>query len=80
MPSKLPPQTVVLAATAPVDAAAHAHLSLAPAMLRAYPCNDGLTGLRDRALLLIGYAGALRRAELVASSASTSASFPTGCV
>jgi integrase len=29
-------------------------------------CDDGLTGLRDRALLLLGYAGALRRAELVA--------------
>lgn len=29
-------------------------------------CDDGLTGLRDRALLLLGYAGALRRGELVA--------------
>lgn len=29
-------------------------------------CDEGLTGLRDRALLLLGYAGALRRAELVA--------------
>ncbi|HYZ22265.1 MAG TPA: site-specific integrase, partial [Rhodopila sp.] len=29
-------------------------------------CDDGLRGLRDRALLLLGYAGALRRAELVA--------------
>lgn len=28
--------------------------------------DDGLTGRRDRALLLIGFAGALRRAELVA--------------
>jgi site-specific recombinase XerD len=27
---------------------------------------DGLTGLRDRALLLIGFAGAFRRSELVA--------------
>ena len=29
-------------------------------------CQTDLTGLRDRALLLLGYAGALRRAELVA--------------
>lgn len=29
-------------------------------------CDAGLTGLRDRALLLLGYAGALRRSELVA--------------
>lgn len=29
-------------------------------------CDTSLTGSRDRALLLIGYAGALRRAELVA--------------
>jgi len=29
-------------------------------------CDHGLAGLRDRALLLLGYAGALRRAELVA--------------
>lgn len=29
-------------------------------------CDGNLTGLRDRALLLVGYAGALRRAELVA--------------
>ncbi len=28
-------------------------------------CDGGLTGLRDRALLLIGFAGALRRSELV---------------
>ena len=28
-------------------------------------CDPGLTGLRDRALLLLGYAGALRRSELV---------------
>ena len=28
-------------------------------------CDGGLAGLRDRALLLLGYAGALRRAELV---------------
>ena len=27
---------------------------------------DGLTGLRDRALLLVGFAGAFRRSELVA--------------
>jgi integrase len=29
-------------------------------------CGEGLLGLRDRALLLIGFAGALRRSELVA--------------
>ncbi|MCF3945787.1 tyrosine-type recombinase/integrase [Acidiphilium iwatense] len=29
-------------------------------------CDHSLVGLRDRALLLLGYAGALRRAELVA--------------
>ena len=29
-------------------------------------CDDSLPGLRDRALLLIGFAGALRRGELVA--------------
>lgn len=28
-------------------------------------CDPGLTGQRDRALLLLGYAGALRRSELV---------------
>ena len=28
-------------------------------------CDSGLTGLRDRAILLLGYAGALRRSELV---------------
>ncbi len=30
------------------------------------PCGTDLTGLRDRALLLIGFAGALRRSELAA--------------
>lgn len=29
-------------------------------------CDAGLAGLRDRALLLVGFAGALRRSELVA--------------
>jgi integrase len=29
-------------------------------------CTDGLTGTRDRALLLLGFAAALRRSELVA--------------
>ena len=29
-------------------------------------CGPGLAGLRDRALILIGFAGALRRSELVA--------------
>lgn len=28
-------------------------------------CDDGLTGIRDRALILLGFAGALRRSELV---------------
>lgn len=30
-------------------------------------CSDGLTGMRDRALLLLGFAAALRRSELVAA-------------
>ena len=34
------------------------------AMLRT--CDDDLAGLRDRALLLVGFAGALRRSEIVA--------------
>jgi hypothetical protein len=29
-------------------------------------CTDGATGSRNRALLLLGFAGALRRSELVA--------------
>lgn len=29
-------------------------------------CDDTLVGARDRALLLLGFAGALRRSELVA--------------
>jgi integrase len=37
---------------------------LARAMARATP--DGVVGLRDRAILLVGFAGALRRSELVA--------------
>ncbi|MBV1831632.1 tyrosine-type recombinase/integrase [Komagataeibacter sp. AV436] len=38
-----------------------------PAMLRAMSerCTDGVRGLRDRCLLLFGFAGALRRSELV---------------
>ena len=39
-----------------------------------------LAGLRDRALLLLGFAAALRRSELVASTSSTSSSAPpAGC-
>lgn len=41
-------------------------------------CDDGLAGLRDRALLLIGYAGALRRAELVAIRREHLAIMPAG--
>ncbi len=37
------------------------------ALVRA--CGDDLAGLRDRALLLVGFAGALRRSELVALDA-----------
>jgi integrase len=37
---------------------------MARAMAQAAP--DGLKGLRDRALLLLGFAGAFRRSELVA--------------
>ncbi|MDO9713687.1 tyrosine-type recombinase/integrase [Paracraurococcus lichenis] len=33
---------------------------------RVATCTDGLTGTRDRALLLLGFAAALRRSELVA--------------
>lgn len=41
---------------------------LSPALLRQMlaHAHDGVRGLRDRALLLVGFAGALRRSELVA--------------
>jgi site-specific recombinase XerD len=43
---------------------AHAVAELACAMAGAAP--DGLKGLRDRALLMLGFGGAFRRSELVA--------------
>ena len=46
------------------DPVAPAHLQDLIAMLSALP--DSLTGIRDRALLLIGFAGGFRRSELVA--------------
>jgi site-specific recombinase XerD len=39
---------------------------------------DSLTGLRDRALLLIGFGGALRRSELVALDVADLADTETG--
>ena len=39
---------------------------------------DGLTGLRDRALLLLGFAGAFRRSELVALDVADIAETETG--
>jgi site-specific recombinase XerD len=39
---------------------------------------EGLTGLRDRALLLLGFAGAFRRSELVALDVSDIAETETG--
>ena len=47
----------------PVQAAALATEEIRPLVAT---CDLSLVGLRDRALLLIGYAGALRRSELVA--------------
>jgi len=41
-------------------------------------CGDDLAGLRDRALLLIGFAGALRRSELVGIDAAHVRSTPAG--
>ncbi len=41
-------------------------------------CGDDLAGLRDRALLLIGFAGALRRSELVGFDAAHVRSTSTG--
>ncbi len=46
------------------------------AMLAALP--EGLLGLRDRALLLVGFASALRRAELVALNVEDVATGPDG--
>jgi integrase len=41
-------------------------------------CGDDLAALRDRALLLIGFAGALRRSELVGIDAAHVRSTPAG--
>jgi integrase len=41
-------------------------------------CGDDLAGLRDRALLLIGFAGALRRSELVGLEVAHIRPTPTG--
>jgi integrase len=41
-------------------------------------CGDDLAGLRDRALLLIGFAGALRRSELVGLDVTHVRPTPTG--
>jgi len=41
-------------------------------------CGDDLAGLRDRALLLIGFAGALRRSELVGLDAAHVRPTPAG--
>ena len=41
-------------------------------------CGDDLAGLRDRALLLIGFAGALRRSELVGLDVAHVRPTPTG--
>ena len=41
-------------------------------------CGTDLAGMRDKALLLVGFAGALRRSELVAIDREQCASPPTG--
>jgi integrase len=41
-------------------------------------CDESLVGLRDRALLLVGYAGGLRRSELVAITREDIAEEPGG--
>jgi integrase len=41
-------------------------------------CGDDLSGLRDRALLLLGFAGALRRSEIVGLDAAHVRPTPTG--
>jgi integrase len=43
-------------------------------------CGDDLRGRRDRALLLLGFAGALRRSELVAVRCEDLAAHPKGLV
>ena len=40
--------------------------------------SDGLTGLRDRALLLVGFAAAFRRSELVALDVADLEQTPEG--
>ena len=50
------------------DGKAPATAGLTKAMARS--TSSGLVGLRDRALILLGFAGALRRSELVALDAS----------
>lgn len=59
--------------TAP-DQAAPLTVSLLRMVIDKLP--RGLGGTRDRALLLVGFAGALRRSELVASTSRTSARSP----
>ena len=51
------------------DRKAPSTAGLARAMARATP--DSLVGLRNRAILLLGFAGALRRSELVALNVAT---------
>ncbi len=63
--------------TAPVKKAALTDELLARALKKIPP---DLAGLRDRALLLLGFAGALRRSELVALDVADIARHPKGLV
>jgi site-specific recombinase XerD len=63
--------------TAPVKKAALTDELLAKALKKIAP---DLAGLRDRALLLLGFAGALRRSELVALDVADIARHPKGLV
>jgi integrase len=49
-----------------------------PTVIPSATCDGGLTGTRDRALLLLGFAGALRRAELVGIDREHLAFVPAG--